>query len=465
MAQSERGEGIAMKDLSDGPIAKHIVQMAVPIAAGMFFQTLYFLIDLYFVARIGDAALAGVGAAGNVMFIVLALTQVLGVGTVALISQAVGRKDKADAMLVFNQSLVLSATCACVTLVLGYGFGHYYMQTMGADAATVTAGMSYLRWFLPSLALQFALVVMSSALRGTGIVQPTMIVQVLSVILNAALAPVLIAGWGTGHPLGVAGAGLASSISVGVGVVLLGLYFHKLEKYVAFDSRDWRPQIGTWSRLLKIGLPAGGEFALMFLFMAVIYWIIRRFGPDAQAGFGIGQRIMQSLFLPAMAVAFATAPIVGQNYGAGKPERVRETFLRAASIGCGIMALLTVFCQFCAGWVIGAFTTDPTALAVGTQYLHVVSWNFLASGFVFTCSAVFQGLGNTLPAVWSSASRIVSFVVPALWLAGQPQFQLTQLWYVSVASVALQAVISLGLLRGQFRLLAPVPAGSAAVRA
>jgi putative MATE family efflux protein len=453
-----------MKDLSSGPIAKHIVQMAVPIAAGMFFQTLYFLIDLYFVARIGDAALAGVGAAGNVMFIVLALTQVLGVGTVALISQAVGRKDKADATLVFNQSLVLSATCAFITLVVGYGVGHFYIQTMGADAATVAAGMSYLRWFLPSLALQFALVVMGSALRGTGIVQPTMVVQVLSVILNAALAPVLIAGWGTGHPLGVAGAGLASSISVGVGVVLLGLYFHKLEKYVAFDSRDWRPQIGTWSRLLKIGLPAGGEFALMFLFMAVIYWIIRRFGPDAQAGFGIGQRIMQSLFLPAMAVAFAAAPIVGQNFGAGKPERVRETFLRAASIGCGIMVLLTVFCQFGAAAVIGAFTTDATALGVGSQYLHIVSWNFLASGFVFTCSAVFQGLGNTLPAVWSSASRIVSFVVPSLWLAAQPQFQLIQLWYVSVASVALQAVISLWLVRGQFRLLAPVPGTAAAVR-
>jgi putative MATE family efflux protein len=454
-----------VKDLSEGPIARHILQMALPIAAGMFFQTLYFLIDLYFVARLGDAALAGVGTAGNVMFIVLALTQVLGVGTVALISHAVGRKDRADATLVFNQSLVFSASCATATLLLGYGFGHSYMEVMGADAATVTAGMTYLHWFLPSLALQFALAVMGSALRGTGIVQPTMIVQVLSVILNAALAPVLIAGWGTGHPLGVAGAGLASSISVGVGVLLLGLYFHRLEKYVAFDSRAWRPRLATWGRLLKIGLPSGVEFALMFLFMGVIYWIIRRFGPDAQAGYGIGQRIMQSLFLPAMAVAFATAPIVGQNFGAGKPERVRETFIRAAIIGCGIMALLTVFCQFCAASVIGAFTADPTALAVGTQYLRIASWNFVASGLAFTCSAVFQGLGNTLPTVWSSASRIVSFVLPSLWLAAQPQFQVIELWYVSVVSATLQAVISLWLLRAQFRQLAPAVPASRAIRA
>jgi putative MATE family efflux protein len=451
-----------MKDLTDGSIAKNILQMAVPIAAGMFFQTLYFLIDLYFVAGLGDAAIAGVGAAGNVMFIVFSLTQVLGVGSVALIAHAVGRKDRADASLIFNQSLVLSATCALVTLSVGYAADHAYMQTLGSDAATVQAGTTYLYWFLPSLALQFALVAMGSALRGTGIVQPTMIVQVATVLLNAVLAPVLIAGWGTGYPLGVAGAGLASSLSVGVGVVLLALYFHRLEKYVAFDASAWRPQLGVWGRLLRVGLPAGGEFALMFIYMAVIYWIIRRFGADAQAGFGIGMRLMQSMFLPAMAVAFATAPIVGQNFGAGRYSRVRETFGLAVLIGTCIMVGLTLFCQWCGAWAVHAFTAQPAAVTVGTQFLQVISWNFAASGVVFTCSAVFQGLANTVPAVLSSASRIVSFVVPALWLASQPQFQLIQLWYVSVASVTLQACISLWLVRAEFR--ARLGARYAAVR-
>jgi putative MATE family efflux protein len=455
-----------MKDLTEGSIAKNILQMAVPIAAGMFFQTLYFLIDLYFVAGLGDAAIAGVGAAGNIMFIVFALTQVLGVGTVALISQAVGRKDQTDATLIFNQSLVLSASCAMITLVCGYGAGPSYVQTMGSGAAAVLAGTEYLYWFLPSLALQFALVAMGSALRGTGIVQPTMIVQVLTVILNAVLAPVLIAGWATGHPMGVAGAGLASSLSVGVGVVLLALYFQRLEKYVAFNAAAWRPQLATWGRLLRVGLPAGGEFALMFIYIAVIYRLTRHFGPDAQAGFGIGQRIMQSMFLPAMAVAFATAPIVGQNFGAGKFARVRATFVMAAMFGGCIMLVLTLFCQWCSAWVIHGFTADATAVAVGGQFLRMISFNFVASGIVFTSSAVFQGLGHTMPAVWSAASRLVSFVVPALWLAASPEFQLYQLWYVSIASVTLQAALSLWLVRGEFRrrlrsATEPVPAPAA----
>jgi len=292
--------------------------MALPIAAGMLFQTLYFLIDLYFVAHLGDAAIAGVSAAGNIMFIVFALTQVLGVGTVALISHAVGRKDQSDATRVFNQSFSLSVVCGVLTLVVGYLIAAPYMHALGADAATVSAGIDYLWWFLPSLALQFAVVATGSALRGTGIVKPTMIVQVLTVILNAILAPVLIAGWGTGHPLGAAGAGLASSLSLAVGVVLLGIYFHRLEHYVTFDSTAWRWDFAVWGRLLRIGLPAGGEFALMFIYMGIVYWIIRPFGQDAQAGFGIGMRLNQSLFLPAMAVAFATAPIVGQNFAAGK---------------------------------------------------------------------------------------------------------------------------------------------------
>jgi putative MATE family efflux protein len=453
-----------MKDLTDSSIVKNILQMAVPIAAGMFFQTLYFLIDLYFVSSLGSEALAGVGAAGNVMFIVLALTQVLGVGTVALISHAAGRKDREDATLIFNQSLALAASCALVTLLLGYGFAAYYMQAMGAGAGTVMAGMQYLHWFLPSLALQFATVSMGSALRGTGIVQPTIIVQIITVALNALLAPILIVGWLTGIKLGVAGAGLASSIAVAAGVIILGVYFHRLEKFVGFDTSQWRPRFEVWGRLLRVGLPAGGEFALMFLFMAVMYWIIRRFGPDAQAGFGIGMRVMQSMFLPAMAVAFAAAPIVGQNYAAGKFNRVRETFGLSVLIGSCIMVSLTLYCQWGSAAAIRAFTHDATAQAVGSQFLQVISWNFLASGVVFTSSAVFQGLGNTMPAIWSSASRIVTFVVPALVLAAQPHFQLLQLWYASVASVGLQAVISLWLVRNEFRHRAPVAAQPAGAR-
>src|SRR6186713_1550832 len=126
-----------MHDLTKVPIGSHIVRLAAPIAAGMIFQTMYVLVDLYFVARLGDSAIAGVSAAGNAQFLIMALTQVLGVGTMALIANASGRKDRDDANLIFNQSLVLAAFCAVATLAGGYALTGVYMRSLGADAATM----------------------------------------------------------------------------------------------------------------------------------------------------------------------------------------------------------------------------------------------------------------------------------------------------------------------------------------
>ena len=440
-----------MKDLTQGSITTNILAMAGPIAAGMIFQTLYLLVDLYFVAALGEAAVAGVGAAGTLMFVVMALTQVLGVGAVALISQAVGRKNQADANLIFNQSLGLSAVCTAVTVVGGYAVTQVYVASITADAAARDAGVSFLYWFLPGMALQFALVTMGSALRGTGIVKPTMVVQVLTVLINTALAPILIAGWGTGWALGVAGAGLASSVSVAIGVVMLTTYFVKLEKYVAFHPELWRPRLGEWRRMLDVGLPAGGEFALIFLSMAVMYWAISGFGAAAQAGFAIGGRIMQSIFLPAMAIAFAAGPIAGQNYGAGQAQRVRDTFKKAVVLNSVVMLVVTLFLQWRPDVLVAFFTRESDVIDVGATFLRIVSLNFVAQGIVFTCSGMFQGLGDTRPALLSSATRLALFAPLVIVLAGQPGFMLQHVWEISVVTVVLQAVLSVVLLRAQFR--------------
>lgn len=439
-----------MKDLTQGSIPKHVIEMAVPMAIGMLVQTLYFLVDLYFVGKLGDVALAGVSAAGNSMFLIIALTQILGVGTVALISHAVGRNEQEDANLVFNQSLLLAAWAGVSTLVVGYLESDRYMLAIAAGGATVEAGLTYLHWYLPGMALQFAMVAMGSALRGTGIVKPTMVVQMFSVVLNIVLAPVLIAGWGTGHPLGVAGAGLASTLSVSAGVVLLWLYFHRLEKYVSFKRDLWRPQLPVWKRMLGIGFPAGGEFILLFAYMAIIYWAIRDFGAAAQAGFGLGSRVMQAIFLPAMALAFSAPAVAGQNFGAQQPDRVRETFRWTVVMSSAVMLSLTVLCKFESTPLVKGFSIDPDVVDVAATFLAIISWNFVPSGIIFTCSGLFQGMGNTWPALLSTATRLVTFALPVIWISRLEGFSIEQVWYLSVTTVALQAVLSYLLLRREF---------------
>lgn len=461
-----------MRDLTGGAIGKHLLSMAAPLAVGMIFQTLYHFVDLYFVAQLGEAAIAGVSAAGNAIFVVFAATQTLGIGTVALISHAVGRKDHDDANLIFNQSLGLSLLLGLATMVADFTLALPYMDTVTADSQTAHAGAMYLYWFAPGLALQFAVIVMSSALRGTGIVTPPIVVQVLTLVLNAILAPIFIAGWGTGHPLGVAGAGLSSSLAIAIGSALLVLYFLRLERYVTVIAALCRPRLATCKRLLKVGLPAGADFLLVFVYNSITYWAIRAFGPAAQAGFGVGSRIMQGVFVPALAIAFAAAPVAGQNFGAGKHQRVRETFRCTALMSTVAMVPLTLLCQWDSEMFVRPFSSAPEVVRIGGLFLRLFSWNFVGQGLIFTCSNIFQGLGNTLPAVASSTTRIFTYALPALWLSTQPFFRLEYLWYWSIVTTSAQALTSLALLRQQFRARLdplqrddppPTPAGAGAV--
>src|SRR5438445_21791 len=211
-----------MKDLTHGSIVRHILVMTPPIMAGMISIMVCQLVDLYFVSGLGDAAVAGVAAAGTAGFLVNALIQVLG----------------------------------------------------------------------------------------------------------------------------VAGSGLATSIAVAIGTLMLLAHFRKVERYVAFNPAQWRPQPRHLMRILNVGLPAGGEFVMMFIFMGVVYYVLRDFGAAAQAGFGIGQRMLGLIQMPALAVALAAGPIAGQNVGAGNGARVRETFVKSALIATSVMIAFMILAQW-----------------------------------------------------------------------------------------------------------------------
>jgi putative MATE family efflux protein len=304
---------------------------------------------------------------------------------------------------------------------------------------------------MPALALQYVLLVMAAALRGTGIVQPTMMIQALALLINIVLAPILIAGWGTGHALGVAGAGLASSLAIAIGVAMLWTYLRRSNSYLTLEPRQWRPQIAQWKRILRVGLPAGGEFAIIFIYMGAIYYVLRDFGAAAQAGFGIGSRVLGLIQVPAMAIAFAAGPIVGQNFGAGIDTRVKETFAKVALLGAALMLGATIFTQWKPELLPRAFTTDRDTVAVGAEFLQMVSLNLIAQGMIFLCSSIFQGLGHTTPQLISSTARLVTYAIPVLWLSARPGFRIEQIWYLSIATTNLQALLSLWLLWREFR--------------
>ena len=458
-----------MKDLTQGPVVRQLLGMAGFMMIAMVVQTLYSLIDIYWVGRLGPAAQAAVALSANLMMVSMALSQMLAVGTGALTAQAIGRKDHPAAHLVFNHALGLGLGLMVLFELVSLAIAVPYSRSVGADAQTAGFALDYLRWFLPSMALQFPMMVMGSALRGTGNMKPGTVAQVGSVLLNMVLAPLLIFGW-LGLPrLGVEGAGLATFLGVVAATLGLWLYFLRPQTFLRMRPRDWLSGPRDWWKLVRIGLPSAVEIGLMFLYLVFILWVLRPFGAAEQAAFGVGQRLLQAGMMPIMAISFAASAVAGQNYGARLGQRVRETFGACLKIGLYCTVVLFAVGELLPGPLVGAFSGDPAVISGGVEFVRVIGFNLFASTVAFSCFGVLSGLGNTVPTLISSAIRIVLIIVPAWLLSAHAGFRPLWVWLLSVAATTVQAGMNLYFLRrelnrklGPARPPAAVPAAEAA---
>lgn len=409
------------------------------------------LITLYFISDIGAHAIAGVSTAGNVGYIVSALGQVLNVGISALVAQSAGRKDFRDISVLHNQSLVLACVSGLSIVFLLFLFTPLYMRALTTDDAVVQAGVEFIWWASPGFGLLFFVMTINATLRGLGLTVAPMAIGVLIIIGDAVFAFLLIPGHAFIPAFGLAGAGAASTLSIAVGLVVLWIYFHRTEPNVITSRSLQQPRRDVWRRIFDIGLPAGAELVLMFLSIAVIYAVIRDQGAQTQAGFGIGFRVLQTVLLPAVAIAFTAGPLTGQNFGAQNTARVREVFRTTATIVIVVTLVTSALVQWQTRVLLSPFDADAATLDTATLFLELMSWTFVAQGLVYTCGFMFQGLGNTRPALVSAATRFVVFSVPAVLLSQRADFRADQVWYLLTASVAVQALVSLWLLQVEFK--------------
>lgn len=447
---------LPVKDLTRDSITLHILTMAVPAVITMLVQVAHQIITLFFVSRIGADAVAGVSVAGTAGFVVGAAAQVLNVGTVALVAHSAGRKDSKNISVLLNQSLGLAALCAVAVVCILCAFAPLYMRALSGDDAVIDAGVQFLWWVSPGFALLFPITVLSATFRGMGVVRSPMLILTFTVVLDAAFAAVLIPGRGFVPAYGVAGAGVATTLSLAIGLVMMLACFRRAEPGIAIQRKLISPRIDVWRRIFAVGSPAAAQAVLMFLSISVVYFVIRNQGASVQAGFGIGFRVLQVLLLPGLAVTFAAAPIAGQNFGAGNASRVREVFRTTAILGALVMLVTTVGVQWQPAALLRFFETDSASAETAKHFLQILSWTLVAQGLVFTCAFMFQALGNTLPALLSAIARFIVFAVPALWLSHQPGFQAEQVWYLWTASIVVQAVASLWLLQVEFKRKLPL---------
>jgi putative MATE family efflux protein len=442
-----------MIDRTTGSLTGHLVRTSGLAMVTLIFQALYLLVDLYWVGRLGTDAVAAVGVSSNLMFFVLGATQVLGIGTTTLVAHATGRRDPAEASFLMNQALGLSFAAGGLFLIVVLALRMPYVHALSADAEISALAATYLLWFVPAMALQFCLTALGSALRGTGVFRPGVVVQTVSVLANIVLAPVFMFGWLGAPRLGVVGAAAATLIAILLAVsgLVSYLWVTSDRQILRIRPADWRPRPHVWRRILSVGLPASAEFAMTTLYLMFVYAVSRPFGATAQAGFGIGQRILQAAVLPAVALGFAIGPIAGQNVGARDGARVRATVRVAVALSTGMMLVLALAIRLSGDVFLRIFSTDPAVRAAGREYLAIAVWGFVPLGLVFVSSAMFQALGNTIPALVTAAARLLVIALPTLWLSSRPGFSLASLWYLSVAALFVQVGLNAWLLVREVR--------------
>jgi putative MATE family efflux protein len=447
-----------MKDLTQGSINAHLVSLAAPFAVGMLVQTAYQMVDLYFITRLGVTATAGVNAATNITLAFAALMQIISVGTAPLVAQHAGRKDRDAANIVFNQSLTASVLLGVAMAFVLYISMPLYLPWLAADAATADAGEAFLCGLLPGLALLLPTAALGAALRAIGIVRSYVIISSATVMANAALAPVLIAGWGTGIPLGARGAGLATTLSIILGSIAFIVYFRRNQRYLSISLELLKPDFSQCYRIFSIGVPASLELILIFFSTAFLYYVVRDFGAAVQAGLGVGLRILHMVLLPGMAIGFAAGPIAAQSFGAGNHERVKQTFYQASLLCSAVRLAVMGVVQWQTELLVELFDADGGSAPIAVVFLQGLAWTCIAQGLIYVCTNIFQSLGSSVTPLASSALRFMIFTVAIGWLSAQPEFGIEDIVQVWILSTMLQAIGSIWLLRRQFQRQTAAPA-------
>lgn len=408
-------------DTTTGPILGVLVKLAVPIVATNIFQSLYQLIDTFWVGRLGAEAVAAVSLSFPILFFMISAGGGLSVAGAVLVAQTFGSGDARAVDHAAGQTLTVVGTVSAVLSVAGYVLTPPLVGFFAPEATVEQLAIDYLRVSFLGLVAVFVYFVFQALLRGVGDVRTPMIVVAGTVVLNFFLDPILILGLGPVPAFGVVGAAWATIGSQGLAGVVGFVILFSGRYGIHLRPRDMLPERAMVRKILKLGIPSSIEQSTRALGIAVMMLLVASFGTTVIASYGIGSRILSFVIIPAMGLSMATSTVVGQNVGASQDERARA----AARIGMwagfwGLTvagALLWIFAEpVTAAFVPG----EPEVIQIGTHFMHIMAPAFGFFGVQMVMSGALAGGGNTVAAM---ALSILAFWVlrfPVAWVLSVP---------------------------------------------
>lgn len=410
---------MAAKDLTQGSIPRLMITLALPVLGSFVLQSLYTLTDLYFVGLLGETQVAGLAIAFNGFFTTLAVGMVLGVGALAILSQAYGAGEREMVPYVFQSVFWGVIITGGVYGALGWYFTDPLIGLFTSDPAVLAEGAAYFRIYTITFLTMLIMMVTGFCFRAVGdFITPT-VLMATGVVTNIVLDPLLIFGIGPFPELGIRGAALATVTSQIITVAIyLWLVFKPHPGRILGVRRPFVFDLSQFFRVVRIGWPAGIQMALFALIMMLVYRGVRPFGGEATAAVGIGFRIIQAAILPIVAIGASVSALSGQNFGARDPARVKATVmwgsLFTGTMMCLAYGVLGVWPEF---WV-SLFTDQPAVVAIGADYLVLSGVGLPFHGVSYMVTAMAQGLGRNLYPLMGQLFRVLGFLAALAILDG-----------------------------------------------
>ena len=406
------------EDFTSGPIGRALGMLAIPMMLEMAMESIFAVVDIAFVSRLGTDAVAAVGITEALITVLYGIAIGLGVGLTAMVSRRIGASDAAGAAGVTGQAIWIGAFLSIVIGVAGVAYARDLLELMGASDGVIEQGVGFTAVILGGSITIIYLFLLNAAFRGAGDATVALRSLWLANGINIVLDPCLIFGLGPFPEMGVTGAAVATTIGRGIGVIYQLWYLMNGRGRIEFHIQYLKFNLNLALRLIRISLGGIGQFLIATASWIGVMRIVSIYGSSAIAAYTIALRMMEFVFLPAWGLGNAAATLVGQNLGADQPDRAEKSAWQAAKFNAIFMTMTGVFLLIFAEFITGLFSAEPDVLRWGTSCLQILSIGFPMYAVGMVVVQALNGAGDTTtPAILNFICFWLLQIPLAFWLA------------------------------------------------
>lgn len=402
--------------LTEGPVGRNILKLALPMIWGIFVVMAFNLADTFFVAQLGTRPLAAMSFTFPVVMLGGSMAIGLGVGASSVISRAIGRGERERVQRLTTDSLSLTLLLVGALILLGLVTMDPLFTAMGAGPQILPLIREYMTVWYVGMFFLVVPMVGNSAIRATGDTLTPSLIMTAAGLMNITMDPVLIFGLAGMPRLGLRGAALATVFSRGVTLLGAVSILHFREKLLVWKPPHPREVLASWREILHIGLPAAATQSLGPLANGLITSLVAVFGAKAVAGFGVATRLEAFALIAIMGLSAGMGPFVGQNWGAGARDRVQQAVGLGFRFALAWSLLMAVGLSLWGRSIALHFNADPVVVEAAALYLLIVPWSYAFEGWRVVGNATFNALGKPLPATLITLTKLFLLYLPLAWL-------------------------------------------------